>query len=342
VIFVSRQVFPFFGVGLVRFENSVCGGGDGFEGTCYTRRQCNEIGGVGAGGCASGIGVCCIVQITCGGSSSYNNTYFISPDFPSPYTGGSTCTVTIQRCNPDICQIRIDFLTFSLAQPDATGNCVNDAFYVIGGASNVPVLCGENSGQHIYVDFNNGNDIQLILNTNAATSTASRAWNFKITQIGCDCPTKAPTGCLQYYTALSGTVRSFNYGTTGLQNGTRQLANENYGVCVEMQPGYCSITWSASSGDMYGFTVTGDTNMAVGDGTVGTSAGALSDGDCTTDFVVIPNPSYVNSSLMGPNTDRFCGNGFNSVTSKNKFYSSLSQLIERIMGYVNRCFSILR
>jgi hypothetical protein len=110
---------------------------------------------------------------------------------------------------------------------------------------------------------------------------------------------------------------------------------------VEMQPGYCSITWSAAAGDMYGFTVTGDTNMAVGDGTVGTSAGALSDGDCTTDFVVIPNPSYVNSSLMGPNTDRFCGNGFNSVTSKNKFYSSLSQLIERIMGYVNRCFSIL-
>jgi hypothetical protein len=137
------------------------------------------------------------VQITCGGSSSYNNTYFISPDFPSPYTGGSTCTVTIQRCNPDICQIRIDFLTFSLAQPDATGNCVNDAFYVIGGASNVPVLCGENSGQHIYVDFNNGNDIQLILNTNAATSTASRAWNFKITQIGCDCPTKGI--CIRYH-----------------------------------------------------------------------------------------------------------------------------------------------
>lgn len=151
-------------------------------------------------------------QITCGGTSSYNNTYFVSPNFPSPATG-STCTVTIPKCNVDICQLRIDFLTFNLAQPNAAGVCNTDAFYVIGGGSNVPVLCGENSGQHIYVDFNGNNDIQLIVNTNALSST-SRAWNMKITQIGCDCPTKAPTGCLQYYTALTGTVTSFNYGTT--------------------------------------------------------------------------------------------------------------------------------
>ncbi|XP_064215817.1 uncharacterized protein LOC662398 isoform X2 [Tribolium castaneum] len=315
---ILRGIFPLgWGIGLVRFENSVCGGADGFEGTCYTRRQCNEIGGVGAGPCAKGIGVCCIIQITCGGSSSYNNTYFTSPNFPTPYPGGSTCTVTIPKCNPDICQIRIDFLAFSLAQPDANGTCTTDAFYVIGGASNVPVLCGENSGQHIYVDFNGDSDIQLVLNTNAAATAASRAWNFKITQIGCDCPTKAPTGCLQYYTALSGTVRSFNYGTTGPQTGTRQLANENYGVCVEMQPGYCSITWGTSPGDMYAFTVTGNTNQAVGNGTIGPPS-ALSNGNCTTDFVVIPNPSYVNSSLVGPNTDRFCGNGFNSVTTSSK------------------------
>lgn len=105
------------------------------------------------------------------------------------YTGGSSCTLTIQKCNPDICQVRIDFLSFSLAQPNDDGVCTTDAFYVIGGASNVPVLCGENSGQHIYVDFNGDNDIQLVLNTNGGATT-SRAWNFKITQIGCNCPTK--------------------------------------------------------------------------------------------------------------------------------------------------------
>lgn len=47
---------------------------------------------------------------------------------------------------------------------------------------------------------------------------------------------EAPSGCLQYYTASSGVIRSFNYGSAAnsAQNsvgvdGTRQLANLNYG-----------------------------------------------------------------------------------------------------------------
>lgn len=41
--------------------------------------------------------------------------------------------------------------------------------------------------------------------------------------------------------------------------GTRQLAELNYGVCVQMLPGYCSIEWTQSVGDKYSFTVSGDT-----------------------------------------------------------------------------------
>lgn len=54
----------------------------------------------------------------------------------------------------------------------------------------------------------------------------------------------APVGCLQYYTAASATVSSFNFGTglNGNRNnmgmaGTRQIANTNYGICVGMLPG---------------------------------------------------------------------------------------------------------
>lgn len=47
----------------------------------------------------------------------------------------------------------------------------------------------------------------------------------------------APSGCLQFYNQLSGTVRSFNYGSSSVLNGTRQLAGMNYGVCVNMFPG---------------------------------------------------------------------------------------------------------
>lgn len=124
-----------------------------------------------------------------------------------------------------------------------------------------------------------------------------------------------------YYTDLSGTVTSLNYGQTAASTsvvnntvGTRELANLNYGVCIEMQPGYCSIQWSQSGADPYAFTVSGDTIAATGDGTVGTPAASLIGVDCLTDFVVIPNPSYVNGIAV--NSDRFCGNGFPTVTSE--------------------------
>lgn len=83
--------------------------------------------------------------------------------------------------------MRIDFLTLNLAQPDANGTCVTDALYVIGGASAVPVICGENSGQHIYVDFNGDTPIQIVIAT-GALATLGRSWNIKVAQIGCDCP----------------------------------------------------------------------------------------------------------------------------------------------------------
>lgn len=45
------------------------------------------------------------VQQTCGGISAYNNTYFVNPDFPRTVLGGTSCILTIRRCNPDICQV---------------------------------------------------------------------------------------------------------------------------------------------------------------------------------------------------------------------------------------------
>jgi hypothetical protein len=41
--------------------------------------------------------------------------------------------------------------------------------------------------------------------------------------------------------------------------GTRQIANTNYGVCVQTAAGYCSIQWTQTPNDPYSFTVSGDT-----------------------------------------------------------------------------------
>lgn len=118
-----------------------------------------------------------------------------------------------------------------------------------------------------------------------------------------------------YYTGSSGTVKSFNYGTMqnqvvtafGMQIiGTRELANLNYGVCIRMEAGFCSIEWSQTT-DQFSFTVTGDV-PGLG-GLIGTPVAESMGAACTTDFVVIPNP-------VGIAADRFCGSGFSTKTSQ--------------------------
>lgn len=200
-------------------------------------------------------------------------------------------------------------MSLTLAQPDGDGNCVNDAMTITGGGSQVPIICGENTGDHVYVDFDNNTDIVITISTTDAI-TLGRLWNLKVTQIACACPTRAPSGCLKYYTTVTGTVRSFNYGTTENTNinsvgsiGTRELVNQNYGICVAMVPGYCSIEWSMSQTNS--FTVSYDTPA-----NPNVEAGGT---DCTTDFIVIAHP-YVNGVPL--DYDRFCGNSLPTVTSK--------------------------
>lgn len=60
--------------------------------------------------------------------------------------------------------------------------------------------------------------------------------------------------------------------------------------------------------------MTGDVEGA--DNTVlGTTVGAVNDGQCVTDFVVIPNPTVV-ATGVAVGTDRFCGLGFVTVQSE--------------------------
>lgn len=52
------QVFPFFG--LIRFKNVRCTGTNGQYGTCFSRQECANAGGVASGSCARNWGTCCI------------------------------------------------------------------------------------------------------------------------------------------------------------------------------------------------------------------------------------------------------------------------------------------
>ncbi|XP_076045415.1 uncharacterized protein LOC143027768 [Oratosquilla oratoria] len=190
------------------------------------------------------------VKSSCGSSSNRNNTYFVSPGYPSPDTKTGTCTHTVVRSSNNICQLRLDLVPMNVNGPDANGLCATDFLTVTGGTSNVPMICGANANQHMYVDLDpSGGAIKVQVDrAGAAAAGADRSWNIKIAQIPCNSRNRAPTGCLQYFTTTSGTVSSFNYQTTSPKAadntpGTHQLANHDYSICIEPAAGYCGIQW---------------------------------------------------------------------------------------------------
>lgn len=93
--------------------------------------------------------------------------------------------MTISPATSDICQLRLDFLDLTLASPNGDGVCNRDALTVTGGSSTVPTLCGVNTGQHVYVNFDGSSSIMI--NIAASSSfTFGRKWHIMTTQIDCN------------------------------------------------------------------------------------------------------------------------------------------------------------
>ncbi|KAK7065389.1 hypothetical protein SK128_015790 [Halocaridina rubra] len=145
--FISINVTPV--IAILRISPDQCTTDDTVStlGTCLPSSDCST-NGVASGSCAKGFGTCCIVQKSCGTSTTYDNTYFVNPGFPSADTGTGRCTLTVNRASSNICQVRLDFIDFELSQPDVNGECLTDFLTVTGGTSTVPMICGSNAGQH--------------------------------------------------------------------------------------------------------------------------------------------------------------------------------------------------
>ena len=90
---------------IVRFANDPCAGTSGTNGTCMSAAECSAVAGTASGSCAESFGVCCVVSLGCGGSTSTNNTYLTL----SATTTSQACSYTVCPASTDVCQIRIDF-----------------------------------------------------------------------------------------------------------------------------------------------------------------------------------------------------------------------------------------
>ncbi|XP_040163293.1 uncharacterized protein LOC120900404 [Anopheles arabiensis] len=209
-------------------------------GMCMNVYECRIGGGTARGQCALGFGVCCVFVATCNEEIVNNITYFVSPSFPGivPKDLGS-CKLKIKLMNPDISQLKFDFIHFALGQPNRrTGVCEGDLFRLIGGISPFD-LCGQNSGQHLYYDLNPKSraeePIELEMNF-ASRSFAQRLWEIRVSQIPFS--QRSPSGCMQYYTGSEGLIQTFNFAENG-----RYLANQNYRACIRQEKGMCSVSY---------------------------------------------------------------------------------------------------
>lgn len=241
---------------------------------------------------------------------------------PGTITAGE-CRLRVCPCSEHICQLRLDFSTFVLNQPDTsttTGvmtiggiksvektQCQTDIFSVTTPGNNAPPqICGTNTGEHMYLDSSEMcNELAFNIGT---TTTVTRSWTIKITQYDCNFNNLAPDGCTQYFWGqTTDTVKTFNF------SGGQHLASQDQNICVRRERSYCRICWSRTAiGD---FEVSGATTGPSGAGlfptaatfgccNIGTKLSKVTNGyDC----LIIPAPSKTGSTTLVAGQDGFCG-----------------------------------
>ncbi|KAG8278905.1 hypothetical protein J6590_011305 [Homalodisca vitripennis] len=159
--------------------------------------------------------------------------------------------------------------------------------------------------------------------------------------------TIAEDGCLQYFTGVSGQIKSFNYEPlTGLH-----LSNQDYSICIRMERNFCGIQYMQCPDEgrksknfgtylvppppdfsmehvkvspypnvsvnnrTHSFTLTGNT---LGQNAVTSMIGGVGPNSCNTDWLIIPctsNVGRVPSSTSTGCVDRLCGGTLNSEVS---------------------------
>merc|ERR1719310_2241632 len=283
----SRHGKAFSLFSIVQFPNQQCTGASSSStfGICYTSSECTSKGGTADGNCAAGFGVCCVIYTTpCGSSLSTNTTYIRNPNYPSSYPPSTTgtCAFTFNKVSDDVCQLRLDFQTFSgFATTTPIGACSDYMTAAGQTGKDPPSICVTNTDYHMYVEFGaTSTDTISITNTYGSTTTA-KTFNILARQISCTASYKAPTDCVQYFTGVSGSVKSYNYA------GSQILAGQRYNNCIRTEKGYCAILWkesSTTSPDPFSL----DSISVVGSNGVGPPAPAVL---CDTAYIAIPNLS---------------------------------------------------
>ncbi|XP_043654157.1 uncharacterized protein LOC122620648 [Drosophila teissieri] len=276
---------------VIKFPNTKCSVSMGdirsMEGVCYHEFECKSLGGIPTESCAEGVGVCCVFVNGCGDVTSQQILYFESPNYPNAVREMMICVLII-NVKKGVQQLRLDFQMFELSRP-SNGDCVDDQFIVSGHNTNfqIPILCGINTGQHIYIHVGDSNEGKVYLSVFMKVSGGGRSFNIKVTQVDDDL---APNNCLQYFPEAEGVIKSFNYDTDGSIVDNREATyfnNLNYAICLSRLKNVCSVAYNTEQlgGDQPDFQIINKDeaeNDLISDGQAG--AGIF---NCPDDFIAI-------------------------------------------------------
>jgi len=143
------------------------------------------------------------------------------------------------------------------------------------------------SAHLVYIDAGLGQSNPIILTAITSGPKFPRSWRIRISQIHCGSISKADQGCLQYYTGVSGRIKSFNFDPSS----GRQLSNQDYSICVRMERNFCSIQYTscadpAGTNRTRSFSLSGNTNVQVSAMVGGGVSGQPN--SCPNDWLMIP------------------------------------------------------
>lgn len=337
----DEKIFSF--LNLVKIPNDVCAG-TSRNGTCYLADECTERGGVASGTCGQGYGVCCVIELSCGGKSSDNNTHLIQSAKSTFTADERSCDYKICPQATDVTRIRFDFEVFVLNAPalatavaaavltpaylGTVGRCLTDSFALDGS----PEICGTNTGQHMIVDSDGMNCVAVMFNIGSNTDV-SRSWTIVATQYRAgeeDMSMAGPSGCLQYFTATTGSIKSFNFPDVDVDDeaviaDATHLANQRYDICIRRNTGNCQICyWPAdpiAAGGVAAAADQGSFGVSVIDPLSGALMSAV-DSSCSTDFLSITNGGLKGTATRDSN-QKYCGRFFNTDSNTGAAHATI-------------------
>jgi len=335
---------------IVKFNNDVCDTGNNMNGTCYTAEECTNRNGVASGSCADGYGVCCVITLTCGATTSENCTYMSQDMSATPARDSDdsrSCSYTICPVTSDVRRIRLELTTFDIEGPftpaldgaagatagtvattdanTAIGQCRGDQFVAATGLGSSPIICGFNAGQHMILDTDGTMCVKAMF-TFSTSGNVQRSYRIHNVQFGGNNDMGGPAGCLQYYTGEMGTVNSFNWNGVAA---SVHLANQDYDVCIRQRADACRICWAPITTGTFGGAIAqgsfgvsnGISAAAMPKSGTGVNCDAAANAK-SNDFVTILGGNPAATNIIDANlaageggNDVFCGRYFSTVAA---------------------------